>query len=311
MKKILVVMDPIETINPKKDTSLALMLEAQQQGFEIFYALSSDLLVISGQAQVLSKKLKVYADEQHWFEAEQEQLQQITAFDCILMRVDPPFNMEYIYATYVLDMAKQQGVKVVNDPQSLRNCNEKMFIQWFPEWIVPTLVTKNKQALLSFVKEHNKTVIKPMDGMGGEGIAIVDQENQDFETIVEQSTQHYSKTVMLQQYLPQIKDGDKRIFIVHGEVVPFILGRFPQEGSFKANLAAGGKGVAMPISEENLKLCQSIAPELKRRGLLFVGMDVIGNHITEINVTSPTGCREIEAAFPQAKIIEKFISKLA
>ncbi|HMQ11233.1 MAG TPA: glutathione synthase [Oligoflexia bacterium] len=310
MKKMLVVMDPIETINPKKDTSLALMLEAQKQGFTVFYALSSDLLVISGQAKVMGKKVKVYADEQHWFAAEQEQLMPITAFDCILMRVDPPFNMEYIYATYVLDMAKDQGVKVINDPQSLRDCNEKMFIQWFPKYIAPTLVTKNKEALFAFVKEQGKTVVKPMDSMGGQGIDIVDQDKTGFETILAQATQNFSQTVMLQKYLPQIKDGDKRIFIVHGEVIPYVLGRFPKAGSFKANLAAGGKGVAMPISNENLKLCKSVAPELKKRGLLFVGMDIIGNHITEINVTSPTGSKEIEAAFSQAKIIEKFIQAI-
>ncbi|MCI5073245.1 glutathione synthase [bacterium] len=310
MKKVLVLMDPIETIKPKKDTSLALMLEAQEQGFDIFYALPSDLLVISGQAKVMSKKLKVYMDEQHWFEAEQEQLIPITEFDCILMRVDPPFDMEYIYATYVLDMAKEQGVKVINDPKSLRDCNEKMFIQWFPKCIAPTLVTKNKQALFKFVEEHEKTVIKPMDGMGGEGIHVIDKQSSNVQELLTQSTLNYTKTVMLQKYLPEISEGDKRILLVHGEVIPYVLARIPQKGSFKGNLAAGGKGVAQAISEQNLKICQSIAPELKKRGLLFVGIDMIGDYVTEINVTSPTCLREIEAAYPQAKIAQKFIQGL-
>lgn len=296
--KLGIVMDPISKVKVAKDSSMAMMLEAQNRGYEIYYMEMKDLYLDRGQGRANTQKIKVYDDTNHWYELSDQQDIALSQLDAILMRKDPPFDTEYIYATYILERAEVEGTLIVNKPQSLRDCNEKLFTAWFADLTPRTLVTRNDAQIRSFHKELKDIIIKPLDGMGGSSIFRIKEDDVNVGVIIETLTNHGQQYTMVQEYMPAIVDGDKRILIVNGEPMPYCLARIPAQGETRGNLAAGGRGVAQPLSPTDKLIAETIAPELKRRGLFFVGLDVIGDKVTEINVTSPTCIREIEAAYP-------------
>ena len=291
-----VVMDPIESINYHKDTSLALLLAAQRSGFQLFYMQQADLFIDNDGAKAKMRPLTVTADSNSWYDLGKTHIKPLADLDVILMRKDPPFDSEFIYSTYILEAAERQGTLVVNKPQSLRDCNEKVFATDFPQCIPPLLVSRDNQMLKAFLEQHDEVVYKPLDGMGGTSIFRVKQGDQNLNVILETLTNYGNDMIMAQKYLPEITQGDKRVLIVDGEVVPFCLARIPSAGEFRGNLAAGGKGRVQALSERDKWIASQIAPSLKEKGLLFVGLDIIGDYLTEINVTSPTCVREIDAA---------------
>ncbi|WP_043112457.1 glutathione synthase [Solimonas flava] len=296
-KTLGVVMDPIATIKPYKDTTLALMLAAQKRGWTLRYLEMNDLWLRDGHAWGHARPLTVFDDKKHWFELGEPDTVALGDLDAILMRKDPPFDLEYITATYILERAEAAGALVVNRPASLRDCNEKMFTAWFPELTPPTLFSRSEATLRAFHAEHRDVIYKPVDGMGGMGIFHVDPSGRNLGAVIEELTRHGTRTIVAQKYLPAIKDGDKRVLVVDGEPVPYCLARVPQAGETRGNLAAGGRGEPRPLSARDRQIAEAVGPELQRRGLLFVGLDVIGEHLTEINVTSPTCAREIDAAY--------------
>ncbi|MCX2942683.1 glutathione synthase [Rahnella perminowiae] len=298
MIKLGIVMDPISSINIKKDTSFAMLLEAQSRGYELHYMEMNSLYLRGGEGRAATKKLSVKQDYDGWYEFGTEQDIALQELDVILMRKDPPFDTEFIYATYILERAEEKGTLIVNKPQSLRDCNEKLFTAWFPELTPDTLVTRNAAQLKAFHKEHTDVILKPLDGMGGASIFRLKPEDANVSVVIETLTEHGSRFCMAQNYLPAIKDGDKRVLVVDGEPVPYCLARIPAQGETRGNLAAGGRGEARPLSESDWAIARTVAPVLKQKGLIFVGLDIIGDRLTEINVTSPTCAREIEAAFP-------------
>lgn len=298
MIKLGIVMDPISSINIKKDTSFAMLLEAQSRGYELHYMEMNSLYLRGGEGRATTKKLSVKQDYDGWYEFGTEQDIALQELDVILMRKDPPFDTEFIYATYILERAEEKGTLIVNKPQSLRDCNEKLFTAWFPELTPDTLVTRNAAQLKAFHKEHTDVILKPLDGMGGASIFRLKPEDANVSVVIETLTEHGSRFCMAQNYLPAIKDGDKRVLVVDGEPVPYCLARIPAQGETRGNLAAGGRGEARPLSESDWAIARTVAPVLKQKGLIFVGLDIIGDRLTEINVTSPTCAREIEAAFP-------------
>ena len=295
---ITIVMDPIATINIKKDTSFAMLLEAQRRGYELHYMEMNDLYLINGEARARTRKLSVEQNYDKWYAFNGEQDLPLADLDVILMRKDPPFDTEFIYATYILERAEEQGTLIVNKPQSLRDCNEKLFTAWFSELTPETLVTRNKAQLKAFWEKHGDVILKPLDGMGGTSIFRVKEGDPNLGVITETLTELGSRYCMAQNYLPAIKDGDKRVLVVDGEPVPYCLARIPQGGETRGNLAAGGRGEARPLTESDWAIARRVGPTLKAKGLIFVGLDIIGDRLTEINVTSPTCVREIEAAFP-------------
>ncbi len=292
-----VVMDPIASIAYKKDTTLALLWAAQERGWQLFYMEQGDLYLDEGVPHARRRALKVYCDPQHWFDLGESELTGLDDLDVILMRKDPPFDNEFIYSTYILEAAERLGVLVVNEPQSLRDCNEKMFATQFPQCCPPLLVSRDAHLLKAFHQRHGDVVFKPLDGMGGSSIFRVRFDDPNLNVILETLTQHGRLTIMAQKYLPQIVDGDKRILMIDGEPVPYCLARVPMAGESRGNLAAGGTGRPQPLSERDRWIAAQVGPSLKARGLLFVGLDVIGDYLTEINVTSPTCAREIDAAY--------------
>lgn len=296
--KLGIVMDPISEVKVVKDSSMAMMLEAQKRGYEIFYMEMKDLYLDQGQARANTQKVKVFDDSQHWYELYDQQDIALSELDAILMRKDPPFDTEFIYATYMLERAEVEGTLIVNKPQSLRDCNEKLFTAWFADLTPRTLVTRNDKQIRAFHQELKDIIIKPLDGMGGSSIFRIKEDDANVGVIIETLTNHGQQYAMVQEYMPEIVDGDKRILIVNGEPMPYCLARIPAQGETRGNLAAGGRGVARPLSPSDKLIADTIAPELKKRGLYFVGLDVIGDKVTEINVTSPTCIREIEAAYP-------------
>ncbi|MEE8730575.1 MAG: glutathione synthase [Rahnella inusitata] len=298
MIKLGIVMDPISSINIKKDTSFAMLLEAQSRGYELHYMEMNSLYLRGGVGRATTKKLSVKQDYDGWYEFGTEQDIALQDLDVILMRKDPPFDTEFIYATYILERAEENGTLIVNKPQSLRDCNEKLFTAWFPELTPDTLVTRNSAQLKAFHKEHTDVILKPLDGMGGASIFRLKPEDANVSVVIETLTEHGTRFCMAQNYLPAIKDGDKRVLVVDGEPVPYCLARIPAQGETRGNLAAGGRGEARPLSESDWQIARTVAPILKQKGLIFVGLDIIGDRLTEINVTSPTCAREIEAAFP-------------
>lgn len=295
--KLGIVMDPIASINIKKDTSFAMLLAAQARGYEIFYMEMADLYLLNGKPMATMMGLSVQYDAQNWYQFTGEVTQSLTELDVILMRKDPPFDGEFLYATQMFELAEQAGTLVVNKAQSLRDFNEKLFTSWFPELIPDTLVTRNAKLIREFHQTHQDIICKPLDGMGGTSIFRVKEDGNNLGVIIETLTELGSRYAMFQRYLPEIKDGDKRILIVDGQVVPYCLARLPTKGENRGNLAAGGTGRPQPLSESDKKIAEAIAPLLVEKGLIFVGLDVIGERITEINVTSPTCVREIEAAY--------------
>ncbi|MBS0601730.1 MAG: glutathione synthase [Proteobacteria bacterium] len=296
-KRLGVVMDPIATITIKKDTTFAILLAAQARGWSIRYFEQSDLYLRDGRAFGRARALTVRDDRQDWYSLGEPQDEPLAGLDVLLMRKDPPFDLEYIYTTYLLERAEAEGVRVVNRPQSLRDANEKLFTAWFPQCCPPTLATRDMARLRGFVAEHGDAILKPLDGMGGAGIFRVRAGDANLNVIVETLTERGRRTALAQRFIPEISAGDKRILMIDGEPVPYALARIPAEGETRGNLAAGGRGVGQPLSERDRWICAQVGPELRRRGLVFVGLDVIGDWLTEINVTSPTCARELDAQF--------------
>ena len=295
-----VIMDPIAGIKPKKDTTLALLLAAARHGFELSYMEMADLALVDGRAFAHMRPLTVHDSLEHWYDfgaAVDEPMVPLSELDCVLMRKDPPFDMEFVFATYMLERAQGEGTVVVNDPRSIRDSSEKLFTAWFADICPPTLVTRNYRELRNFLNMHGDIVVKPLDGMGGASVFRVTTNDSNASVIFETLTELELRYCMAQRYEPAITDGDKRILVVDGEPVPYALARIPAPGELRGNLAAGGRGVAQALSDSDRAICARVAPELKARGLMFVGLDVIGDRLTEINVTSPTCAREIEAQF--------------
>lgn len=295
--KLAMIMDPIESVKPHKDTSFRLLLEAQARQYEMYYLTLDDLSLVGGEPVGRARTVQVVDQASDFYTLGQPETMNLGEFDVILMRKDPPFDNEFLYATYLLDLAERRGALVVNKPQSLRDCNEKLYTAWFPELTPPTIVTRQAELIRAFHQEHQDIILKPLDGMGGASIFRVDSSGNNLGVIIETLTQNGTQYTMVQRYLPEIVDGDKRILIIDGEPMPYALARIPSQGETRGNLAAGGTGRPQPLSESDWELARRVGPELKRRGLTIVGLDVIGNHVTEINVTSPTCVREIEAAY--------------
>ena len=295
--KVGVVMDPIDQIAFHKDSTLAMLLAAQSKGWSLFYMEPHDLYQLNAEARAKMCPLRVFNDPEHWFELEDEVDNALGELDVILMRKDPPFDNEFLYSTYLLEQAEQQGCLVVNRAASLRDCNEKLFATLFPELTPAVLVSRRLDIIRQFAAEHKDVILKPLDGMGGASIFRHREGDPNLSVILETLTAHGTQQIMAQAYLPAIVDGDKRILMIDGEPVPYCLARIPAQGETRGNLAAGGRGEARPLSETDLAIAKQIGPELRKRGLLFVGLDVIGEHLTEINVTSPTCIREIDQAF--------------
>jgi glutathione synthase len=295
-KSLGIVMDPIQSINYLKDTSLSILLAAQRQGYKLFYIEQGDLFLENGLPFAEVCPLRVFDDPDCWYELDSRSAVPLDEIDVVLMRKDPPFDSEYIYSTYILEAAEKRGTLVVNKPQSLRDCNEKVFATEFPQCTPPLLVSRSLKRLKGFLQEHQDVVFKPLDGMGGTSIFRVKADDQNLNVILETLTQYGSQTIMAQKYLADISDGDKRVLIVDGEVIPYCLARIPSASDFRGNLAAGGRGEVRTLSDRDQWIAKQIAPTLLKRGLLFVGLDIIGDYLTEINVTSPTCVQEIDRA---------------
>ena len=287
-------MDPIASINFEKDTTLALLLAAQKHGYEIFYMEQADLYLDNSEPYAKMGRLKVYDHPEKWFDLEKSSPQHLSQLDVILMRKDPPFDSEFIYSTYILEAAQRLGTLIVNRPQSLRDCNEKVFATHFPQCTPPLIVSRDQALLSAFLEDHEEVVYKPLDGMGGTSIFRVKLGDQNLNVILETLTADGKNTIMAQKYLPEITSGDKRILVVDGVVIAYCLARIPPKGEFRGNLAVGGTGLVKPLSERDLWIAEQVSPVLKEKGLIFVGLDVIGDYLTEINVTSPTCVREID-----------------
>lgn len=305
-----IVMDPIDRISFKKDSSLAMLLSAQSRGWSLFYMEQQDLYQLAGQARARMRSLQVFDNPQHWFELGDEIDEPLSDLTVILMRKDPPFDNEFVYSTYLLEQAEAAGSLVVNSPQSLRDCNEKLFATMFSQCTPATLVSRRPDILREFAKQQRDIILKPLDGMGGSSIFRHREDDPNLSVILETLTAHGTQQIMAQQYLPAIKDGDKRILMIDGEPVPYCLARIPAAGETRGNLAAGGRGEARPLTDKDRWIAEQIGPELRKRGLLFVGLDVIGEHLTEINVTSPTCIREIDDAF-DTKIGDQLMDAIA
>ena len=307
--KLGVVMDPIESINFKKDSTLAMMLEAQERNHEITYITSNSLFIQSGEAYAQSSRIEVRNDPSDWFSLGEEKRIKLSELDSILMRQDPPFNSEYIYNTYILEMASRSGVNIFNNPKSLRDCNEKVFATEFPQCCTKHLVSSEKSLLLEFVEDHGDTVIKPLDGMGGASIFRIKKSDPNLNVILETVTDHFSQKVMLQEYIPEILEGDKRILVINGKPIDAAIARIPADGELRGNLAAGASAVAKSLSDRDLWICNEVGPSLVERGLVLVGLDIIGDFLTEINVTSPTCFKEYKELC-DIDVAKKFIDSV-
>lgn len=294
--KLGIIMDPIESIIVKKDTSLAMLLAAQKRDWDIHYMLQTDLFMENGVSKGIMRSLTVRDDPHDWFTLGEPADHPLSDLDVILMRKDPPFDNHYIYSTYLLEAAQQSGLLVVNDPQSLRDCNEKLFATQFPQCCPPFLVSCNSDKLRRFHRENEDVIFKPLDGMGGSAIFRLKPNDPNVSVIIETITEGGKTQIMAQKFIPEIDKGDKRILLIDGEPVPYALARVPAVGESRGNLAAGGSGIAQELSERDRWICDQVGPVIKQKGLLFVGLDVIGDYLTEINVTSPTCVREIDKA---------------
>ncbi|WAI11728.1 MAG: glutathione synthase [Buchnera aphidicola (Macrosiphum albifrons)] len=293
--KIGILMDSIESINIKKDSSFAILLESQKRNHVIYYMEMNDIFLKKGHPYARTRLIKLKKNTKQWHQFIKEENISLSELDVIFMRKDPPFNTEFIYATYILERAEETGVLIINKPQSLRDCNEKMFISWFSDLTTDTLVTRNFFEIHKFWKKHQDIIIKPLDEMGGASIFRIKKNDPNFSVIVETMTKYEKKYCMIQNYLPEIKFGDKRILIVNGTPIPWCVARIAPTGETRANLALGGKGRIQSLSKTDWKIANYLSPILKKKGLIFVGLDVIGDKLTEINVTSPTCICEIES----------------
>ncbi len=302
MKTLLVVMDALEGINPVKDSTLAMLLEARHRGWQVLYTQPHALELRDGRPQALATEIELeYRDGPpvhfRYLPLGPATIRELEPDLVILMRKDPPFDMDYIYATHVLQRAQDLGARVVNHPQALRDANEKLFTAWFPQCCAPTLVSASREHLRAFAAEQGDIILKPLDGMGGASIFRSSAQDPNLNVIIETLTAEGRHLIMAQRYLPEISEGDKRILLVNGEPVPYALARIPSKEDFRGNLAKGGRGRGQPLSERDEWIAREVGPELRRRGVLFAGLDVIGDWLTEINVTSPTCIRELDRQF--------------
>ncbi len=291
--RLAILLDPLDSLKTYKDSTVAIMREAARRGHTLIVLEQHELFVRDGVVQASHRELQLTGDSPHWYRLGATCTTPLREFDAVLMRKDPPFDMEYLYATHLLQAAERQGAKVYNQPQALRDFNEKLAILQFSEFTAPTLVTREPQQVREFAAEHGDVILKPLDGMGGMGIFRLTPSDPNLGSILETQMQGGTRTMMAQRYIPQIIHGDKRILLIDGEPVPFCLARIPQQGETRGNLAAGGKGMAQPLSKRDEQIARTLGPQLKAQGLLLVGLDVIGNYLTEINVTSPTCFQEI------------------
>ena len=292
--KIAFICDPLFGFKIYKDSTYAMMQEAARRGHELFVLGHDDIIFDGNAALAQVAQLSLVENSDDWYKLAETVLSSLSSFDVVIERTDPPFNMEYIYATYLLELAERQGARILNRPEAIRNHNEKLAITHFPQFIAPTLVTSNEKLIRAFHAEHKDIILKPLDGMGGAGIFRVAENGLNLGALIESMTLHGKQTIMVQRTIPEISEGDRRVLLIGGQVVPYCLARIPQGGEVRGNLAAGGLGVAMPISAREREIGETLAPLLFARGLMLVGLDVIGNYLTEINVTSPTCFQEIK-----------------
>ncbi len=292
-----VVMDPIESITPKKDSTLAMLLEASRRGAEIHYIRQGDLRLESGRALARTRLLEVFDDLERWFELGDARELALGDLDIVLMRKDPPFDMEYIYTSYILERAELAGALVVNRPRALRDMNEKAYTAWFADCAPLTLITRSIHDIRAFLEQHGRIVVKPLDGMGGRSVFVIVAGDKNANVIMETLTDNGSRFAMAQVFVPEITAGDKRILLVDGEPVPYALARVPAAHDYRGNLAMGATGKGQPLTERDRFICSQVGPVLKEQGVLFAGLDVIGDYLTEVNVTSPTGIRELDREF--------------
>lgn len=295
--KIGIVMDPIESITPYKDSSLAMLLEAARRNAEIHYFQQQNLRLLSGKALGRSQRLTVRDDNDDWYELGDSLEIELGSLDAILMRKDPPFDMEYVYTTYILDRAREAGALIVNHPRALRDMNEKAYTAWFPQCTPATLITRSMDDMRAFLAEHRKIVAKPLDGMGGKSIFAIEKGDKNANVIFETLTDDGRKFAMAQVFVPEIKAGDKRILLINGEPVPYSLARIPSGDDHRGNLVMGAKGIGQELSAADREICETVGPVLRDAGVLFAGIDVIGDYLTEVNVTSPTGIRELDRQY--------------
>jgi glutathione synthase len=295
--KLGVVMDPIESIHPKKDSTLAMLLAAQARGWQLFYMQQKDLVLRDGKVFANMRPVEVRDDLHSWHTLSEPHFAPLTELDVVLMRKDPPFDMQYIHTTYLLELAEAAGVLVVNRPQSLRDANEKLYTAWFPQCTPPTLVSRDMTQLRAFLHEHGDVIVKPLEGMGGISVFRLTLNDPNISVVFETLTSNGLHYIMAQRYIPEISAGDKRILLIDGKPIPYALARIPAAGETRGNLAAGGRGEGVPLSERDYWICEQVGPTLKKKGLVFVGLDVIGDYLTEINVTSPTCIRELDRQF--------------
>ncbi len=297
MIKLGVVMDAIAYINIRKDSSFAMLLAAQARGWQLYYMELADLFLRDGQAYARMQYIEVIDNAKNWYHLTHETIQPLHTLDVILMRKDPPFNLEYIIATYLLEQAEKQGTLIVNKPQSLRDANEKLYTMWFPQCCPPNLVTNQIQLIRDFLVQHQDIILKPLDGMGGASIFRIRQNDVNTSVIIETLTDHQRRFIMAQRFIPEISQGDKRILLIEGKPIPYALARIPALGETRGNLAAGGRGEGIALNERDYWICEQVGATLREKGLIFVGLDVIGDYLTEINVTSPTCIRELDQQF--------------
>jgi glutathione synthase len=297
MSAVAVLMDPISAIHVEKDSTLALLLEAQRRGYRLLYMTQADLAFRDAVPYARLAPLRVRDDPDDWFALDTPQWRDLRDVDIVLARKDPPFDSQFLYDTLVLELAQREGVRVINDPRGLRDANEKLFSLYFPQCIPPTLIARDAAEIRRFVAEHGDVVLKPLDGMGGRSIFRSGRGDPNLNVIIETLTGEGRNFTVAQRYIEEIRDGDKRILMIDGEPVPYLLARVPQGDDFRGNLARGGKGVGRPLSERDRWIAAQVGPELRKRGMCFVGLDVIGDYLTEVNVTSPTCIRELDAQF--------------
>jgi glutathione synthase len=291
--KIAFVADPLDSFKIHKDTTFAIMREAAARGHTLHALEQRDLALRDGKVQAHAKKLHLTGEKPRWYRAEEAGAAPLKSFDAVLMRKDPPFDMEYVYSTYLLELAETQGARVFNRPRAIRDWNEKMGVARFPQFTPPTAVTRRDGLIREFIREHRDVILKPLDGMGGASVFRVREDDPNLNVIIETVTGHGGRTIMAQRYIPEIRDGDKRVLLVGGKPVPHALARIPKAGEFRGNLAAGATGVARELTRRDREIAEALGPALNKEGLLLVGLDVIGDWLTEVNVTSPTCFQEI------------------
>ncbi|MCL4469929.1 MAG: glutathione synthase [Sulfuricella sp.] len=291
--KLAIILDPLESLKTYKDSTYAIMREAHSRGHALFVLEQRELILAEGRVRAHARRLDLIDNDLRWYTLEEPDWHVLTDFDVTLMRKDPPFDMEYIYSTYLLELAQAQGARILNRPEAVRDFNEKLSTAKFPQFMPPTLVTRQEDLIRDFVEKHGDIILKPLDAMGGSGVFRIQRHDPNLNVIIETLTQLGARTVMAQRYIPEISLGDKRILLIDGEAVPYALARIPKAGETRGNLAAGGRGVAQPLSDRDREIAAELGPKLREAGLFLVGLDVIGDYLTEINVTSPTGMQEI------------------